>query len=328
MSRALTLPTAVQGLLDRGAHLIVNVSGGKDSDCMLKLLWQASQRHRWTGDFRVVTCDLGRNEWDFSLPHIRQFVRETTRQAATILHRPQGDLLEQWWTRYRTLQAEGRADQVPPWSSAAARFCTKAQKEQQVNKFIIQQYPSDAIIISCIGLRADESPARRNKADFQAYERSPTAPTKNRLVYRWLPIHQFSLDDVWRTLGWSLERLQALQADVQATVQPGDRDGLLALLAHHRFPANPVYALGNDRCSCQLCVLANQNDIVNGIIWNPEHYRDVVDLEIESGFSFQPKHFLGSLRPDLLHPDQRQSIETLQEMRRSHQSQPKQLALF
>lgn len=306
MVRRLQIPQTIRELLEQGAHVLVNVSGGKDSDAMLKLLWDTYTEHGWHGDFRVVTCDLQRNEWTFSLPHIQKFVSETTGKQVEVIRREQGDLVDQWWTRYRTLQKEGRADRVPPWSSAKARFCTKAQKEAQVNKFIIKHYPQDAVILSCIGIRADESPARKHKQVVQAYTQSPTAPTKNRHVYRWLPIHEFSLSDVWSTLGWTLERLEALRSEVKANIQPGDHEDLYALLRNWNYHANPVYALGNDRCSCRLCVLANKNDLLNGILWNPDHYRDLVELELTSGFSFQQGRWLAEMQPDLLSDEQHQ----------------------
>lgn len=312
--RALHIPQTIRMLLEQGAHLLINVSGGKDSDTMLKLLWEAYVEHNWQGDFRVVTCDLQRNEWPFSLPHIHRFVSDTTGKQVEVIHREQGDLLDQWWTRYRTLQDEGRSERVPPWSSAAARFCTKAQKESQVNKFIVKHYPRDSVILSCIGIRSDESPARKNKQVVQAYTKSPTAPTKNRHVYRWLPIHEFSLSDVWSTLGWTLERLEALRAEVKATVQPGDVKKLQVVLDRWGYTANPVYALGNDRCSCRMCVLANQNDLLNGILWNPDHYRDLVELELTSGFSFQQGRFLADIRPELLTEDQRERRARLRQI--------------
>ncbi len=110
--RALHIPQTIRKLLEQGAHLLINVSGGKDSDTMLKLLWEAYVEHNWQGDFRVVTCDLQRNEWPFSLPHIHRFVSDTTGKQVEVIHREQGDLLDQWWTRYRTLQDEGRAERV------------------------------------------------------------------------------------------------------------------------------------------------------------------------------------------------------------------------
>lgn len=55
-----------------------------------------------------------------------------------------------------------------------------------------------------------------------------------------------------------------------------------------------------------MCVLANQNDLLNGILWNPDHYRDLVELELTSGFSFQQGRFLADIRPELLTEDQRE----------------------
>jgi tRNA(Ile)-lysidine synthase TilS/MesJ len=42
MACHLQIPHTIRDLLEQGAHVLVNVSGGKDSDAMLKLLWDAS----------------------------------------------------------------------------------------------------------------------------------------------------------------------------------------------------------------------------------------------------------------------------------------------
>jgi hypothetical protein len=46
--------------------------------------------------------------------------------------------------------------------------------------------------------------------------------------------------------------------------------------------------------------------LLNGILWNPDHYRDLVELELTSGFSFQQGRWLAEMQPDLLSDAQRQ----------------------
>lgn len=53
------------------------------------------------------------------------------------------------------------------------------------------------------------------------------------------------------------------------------------------WPAHPAYAMGNERLSCALCVLASRSDIENGARHNPELLQALVDMEMESGFSFR-----------------------------------------
>jgi len=57
--------------------------------------------------------------------------------------------------------------------------------------------------------------------------------------------------------------------------------------------------------SCSLCILASKSDLLNGIDYHPEYYRQLVDLELASGFSFRPGLWLADLRPDLLSDDLR-----------------------
>lgn len=329
------LPPEARQLLEGGAHLVVNVSGGADSDAMLFALWTAYQQHRqqWPGGFWVIHAHLGRNEWQFTLPHIHDYVTSLTGRPPIIVQRQKGDLLDRWWQRYHTLQAQGRT--VPPWSSAAARFCTGEMKTQIIHHWIRQQFPHNATVISAIGIRAGESPGRARKSVF-APEPKASAPTKQRNVYRWLPIHHFTLSDVWGTLGWTLEQLAALRTVVRETVQPGDVAGLLALLKQHGYRLHPAYALSNARVSCSACVLASRGDLLNGIAWQPDHFRDLVELELTSGFSFQPGQWLADLRPDLLTPQQHQRLQAVKQKRaaaalaqpdtRDHL--PRQLSLF
>jgi hypothetical protein len=63
---------------------------------------------------------------------------------------------------------------------------------------------------------------------------------------------------------------------------------------------HPAYALGNERLSCSICILASKNDLLNGIEFHPDYYRQLVQLELDSGFSFRHGLWQASLRPDLL----------------------------
>src|SRR5689334_13827174 len=62
---------------------------------------------------------------------------------------------------------------------------------------------------------------------------------------------------------------------------------------------------------CSLCVLASKNDLLNGAQHHPQHYRDLVDLEIASGYSFRQGIWLADLRPDLLTEEQREKMNGL-----------------
>ena len=190
------------------------------------------------------------------MPHIQRYVTELTGQPPVIVSRKKGDLLDRWWQRYHTLQAEGR--DVPPWSSSAARYCSGEMKSAIIASEIRRRFPRDATVISVLGIRSDESVSRSRKPVFSV-EKKATAPTKNRHVYRWLPIHDFTLADVWGTLGWTLERLEVLRRAVRERVQAGDTATLTAVLEEYAYRFHPAYALNNTRVSCSACVLANRS---------------------------------------------------------------------
>jgi hypothetical protein len=84
--------------------------------------------------------------------------------------------------------------------------------------------------------------------------------------------------------------------------------------------------------SCSICILASKNDLLVGIEHNPDYYRDLVDLEIERGWSFQKGRYLAELRPYLLTPQQRQAFALMREKPRpvamSKPALPTQLQLL
>lgn len=317
--------------------ILVNTSGGKDSDATLTEVWAWIHRHNIPPDsLYVISADLKRNEWPFALPHINQFTRDLTGKEPIIVSRPQGDVLQMWEDRYHKLQDEGRTT-VAPFSSSSARYCTSGAKRAQIQKAIIKLFPRDYVVINALGIRADESAARRKKKTLTCLTRSPTAPTLNRHVYNWLPIHSWSLADVWHSLGWSLDELRLLQKDVRNRVTPGDYDALATVCAEWGYRWNPAYALGNTRQSCSLCVMASRHDLRNGIQWNPDHFRDIADLERRSGFSFQANQWLSDLGQDYLTDDELAALQQAKKKnlalrqenkRQKHPDAPVQLSLL
>ena len=275
--------------------ILINTSGGKDSDAMLKAVWNWAARYHIAPDrIYVIHAHLGRNEWKFSLEHVTEYARKITGKDPIIVERPQGDVLQMWEDRYNRLQEQGRTT-TPHWSSSAHRYCSSGAKRAQVNKAIIRLFPRDWTVINCIGLRAGESAGRKRATVLKYHKTSPTAPTLNRHVYTWLPIHKWTLAEVWQSLGWTLERLRALQAAVRDNVTPGDWTRLREICDEWGYEYGLSYPIGNTRLSCRICVMANKTDLENGIAWNPDHFRDIAELERRTGFSFKTDLWLSDL---------------------------------
>lgn len=279
------LPSEIEHALDNGTDLAVSISGGKDSDAMAVLLVRMHKERGWTGEIELVHADLGRGEWSYTPAHVEKLA-EHLGLPLSIVSRPQGDFVARIWQRH-----ESRPD-APPFPSAAARYCTAELKTGQVDKWL-REFTPEGVVVCALGIRAQESPARAKKSPVQ--ERGKIT-TRKRTGWTWLPLFDFSEEDVWEALGTSRAELEAIRADVRQAQQ----DGLDPLDAMATWPAHPAYAFGNERLSCAICVLATENDIRNGIDDNPELYRELCRIEGASGFTFRQNMRLSDLRPDLL----------------------------
>lgn len=289
------VPTEIHQLLTGGAHLIVSVSGGKDSDCQAIELARLRATHGWPGRLIFMHADVGRMEWRQSLPHCRRQAEHLGAEFVVVEH-ARYDLLGGIHNRLQT-----RAD-APPFPSSAARYCTAGWKRDPMSKWMRNHIPDGEIAVCAIGLRREESPARAKKPYF-AERTGASAPSKRRRVVDWYPILDYSQADVWRVLGYTLAELADIRARVQQFRANGHTtDETLRFVETLRFTAHPAYALGNDRVSCTLCVLANRNDLANGAEFNPEIAGALAALERASGYTFTQKIAMARLIEQLPPP--------------------------
>jgi DNA sulfur modification protein DndC len=289
-------------ILGKADALMASISGGKDSDVMLMALHEFRLEQGWNIPIVAIHCDVGRMEWRETLQHCEKLAEKYADEFHVLRH--ELDLVDGIKRRMAT-----RPD-APPFPSSAARYCTAGWKREVCDKYIRQRWQQDATVIVATGLRDEESRARAAKPD--CWERGSSAPTLRRTVFDWLPIRHWTLADVWTQLGYTLPELRQAQSDYHKA-DDTDRSRM-----EKQFGAHVAYLRGNERLSCALCVLGSQNDLRNGAEWNRDLYRELVQIEIDSGFSFQNKKPLSAMRPDLLTPDQLAALA----------KQTKQLKLF
>lgn len=275
-STRVAYPEEVDHLLRNcGAALAVSISGGKDSQVMLREMVTIRQMLDLDvddngGKFFAVHADLGRMEWKESLSECQRHCKRTNgiNTPLVVVRRPQGDLLQQMQDRMKKLEGTGK----PFWPSSAARYCTSDQKRGQIDK-VLRKYE---IVISAEGIRAEESPAR-SKLPVIGIRKQITAErlremTVEQAIKERQPGERLAV--TWRPiLYW--------QAQYHVWVQLGGKD-----LAH------PAYRFGNDRVSCAFCVMASANDLSVGARHNPELFETLCKMEDESGCSFQNKRWL------------------------------------
>jgi 3'-phosphoadenosine 5'-phosphosulfate sulfotransferase (PAPS reductase)/FAD synthetase len=200
---------------------------------------------------------------------------------------------------------DGEREGAPFWPSSESRYCTAHQKENQIDK-VTRRF---RLVVSAMGMRAQESAARAKKTPFkldatltakalreltpeEAFTRWNPAG-KDRLAFDWMPVFDWAVEEVWAEIGTNAEELELRRRAYAAGHHADALDG---------WPAHPAYVYGNNRVSCALCVLADANDLRVGAMHNPELYRLYVSWERETGFTFQHKRALGSVAPELLGP--------------------------
>lgn len=276
------IPDTIKKALDMGAKLAISISGGKDSQAMLNLLVHS---------FGLADCafaihaDLGRAEWKQTPAHVERTAQDAG-VALVVVRREKGDLLDRFQERRAKLEGTGK----PFWASAAARYCTSDLKRNPIDKFL----RSFELVISCEGIRADESPARARKAPVEVRrtitgkyyrEMSPAEavaaynPNWNtRLALTWRPLLDATTSDVWKLCGTTMEDVEARKALYAANFKAEALAG---------WTAHPAYIFGNERLSCALCVLGSKGDLVRGAQHNPELFLNLLEMERESGCSFR-----------------------------------------
>jgi 3'-phosphoadenosine 5'-phosphosulfate sulfotransferase (PAPS reductase)/FAD synthetase len=235
--------------------IVVSSSAGKDSQAMLDYVVElagAELRDRVV----VVHADLGRSEWKGT----HELAAE---QAAhyglrfEVVRRAENDLLAQ-------VEARGM------WPSSKQRYCTSDHKRGPILTVLTKLAAETraktgraAKLLQCIGLRAQESSARAKLAPFELNTR---ASNTRKTVHDWLPIHTWSVDQVWARIKASGVR-------------------------HHY-----AYDLGMPRLSCVFCIFAPEAALLIAGKHNPELLEEYVGVEQRTGHTFKANLSLAAIK--------------------------------
>ena len=243
---AQTTRDRVRAAVDDGARFYVSHSGGKDSQACYAIVREVVPDEQ----IAVVHADMGRHEWTGIEEHIRANI-------AHPLHVVRASKTFSEMVRHR---AKTRPD-VPSFPSASQRQCTSDLKRGPIYKFIRGHMNEHKTVlgINCIGLRAEESPSRRSRQDWQI---NRTLSNRKRTVYDWLPVQRL------------------LRAEVFERIRKAGQEPFHA------------YAEGNDRVSCVFCIFGCPADVANGRRARPELYEEYTSLEQETGWTMFPTQSL------------------------------------
>src|SRR5687767_11128644 len=227
--------------------IVVNSSGGKESQCMLDYIVEMARVANILDRVVVVHADLGRVEWEGA----KELAEEHAKHYDLRFEwekRPQGDLLQQ--VRERGM-----------WPSSKCRYCTSDHKRGQVKKILTRLVrekwnPSKrepVRILNCLGLRAQESPKRAKDPHFKIEDHN----NGRREIHTWLPIQQWKLEEV-------------LERNKRAGTQ-----------------SHWVYAKGMPRLSCSFCVFAPKPALMLAAQLRPALFQEYLQVEREIGHTFK-----------------------------------------
>lgn len=264
----ITIPNEIKEEAANGAVLAISVSGGKDSQALLKSVMDWYRAEKLTNKIFVIHADLGRVEWEQTPEFVEKICKDLGVELVVVRRERDGkvvDLLDRWIERKEQLKGTGK----PFWSSAKARYCTSDLKAEPINRYL-RQFDN---VISIEGIRWEESKARSEKLRWKV--RTEIA-TKTRKAFTWNAIIDYSLNDVWNTYNQSVATLREAQTYYRLTNK-----------VPQWWNFHPAYAMGNQRLSCAICILANKNDVLNGIKHNPKIADEMEKLELETGFTFK-----------------------------------------
>lgn len=244
-----------------GYHWIaLNSSGGKDSQAMLDYVVEQCDKARVSRNrLMVVHADLGRVEW----PGTRELAEEQARHYGltfVAVRREQGDLLDHIVQRGR-------------FPSPTVRYCTSNHKRGPIMRIFTQltdrsrqQGVSVCRILNCLGMRAEESPARARHPPFAPNE---MASNGLRWVDDWLPLHAWTVKQVWQRIRASGVR-------------------------HH-----PAYDLGMPRLSCCFCIFSPRAALLLAGKHNPELLAQYVAVEKQINHKFRKELPLAEIQDAL-----------------------------
>jgi 3'-phosphoadenosine 5'-phosphosulfate sulfotransferase (PAPS reductase)/FAD synthetase len=231
-------------MIDGGALFVLNDSGGKDSQAMrlaLRDIVPAEQKV-------VIHASLGDVEWPGALEHARAGAE---REGMPFMVATAVKTFFQMVEHRFTVRPGPNS---PCWPSAANRQCTSDLKRGPIEREIRRLLAARGLsrVVTCMGIRAQESPKR---AKIQPLRRSERNSVAGRDWWEWLPIHDMSRNEVFASIKAAGE-------------QP-----------------HWAYAAGNERLSCMFCIMGSRNDLANAARHNPQLFARYVEVEERTGYT-------------------------------------------
>ncbi len=260
---------------------VLGYSGGKDSTCILQLVWNAIAAlppEKRTKKIDVITTDtLVEN------PIVAAWVRNSHKQiikAAEEQNMPiKPHLLHPEYTETFWVGLIGKG--YPPPKSKF-RWCTESLKIKPSNRFIRNVIRSHGETILILGIRKAESTKRAKRMEKWEIKRlrnrlSPNMNLPNSLVYS--PIEDWRTDEVWLYLMQWENPWGYSNKDLFAMYRGASADNECPLVVDNTTPT-----CGNSRFGCWVCTLVNKDKSLTAMIQNDEEkewLQPILDIRAE-----------------------------------------------
>ena len=227
-------------------------SGGKDSQALgIFAAANLPKEHTiW------VHADLGEIEWQGTKDHVEQLAKDAGAPLILAYPRFRDGRAKDFFDMVRDNHA--KRPTVNPWPTKDVRQCTSDLKRDPMNREI-RRYANKhgyTTVVILDGVRAEESDDRAAMSPWQVNERETNS---KRAVYDWKPLH-----------AWTKEQVIASVKDAGQEL-------------------HWAYATGNERLSCQFCILGCKSDLQNAYRHNPALAAKYTALEQEVGFTMYGK---------------------------------------
>ncbi|WP_043736002.1 phosphoadenosine phosphosulfate reductase family protein [Nocardia asiatica] len=270
--------------------IIFNGSAGKDSQAALEITMRAARAAGVADRVYYVHADLGEMEWS-GVPQLAKEHADYYRIPFITARATGLDLL-------------GRIAKRRMFPDAGNRYCTSDMKRgpiRTVHTAVAREMRkrfgvAQAQLLNVMGMRAQESPARRRLVPF-SHDGSANCPCVScrhkvaaaapyiarkqpvpdhlkvgygssntvRNVDTWLPVHHLVTDQVWELIA-------------EAGTRP-----------------HPAYSWGLPRLSCSFCVLASKSALILSAQLRPDLAARIARLETQIGHRFQHKRSMADI---------------------------------
>jgi len=238
----LNIPADIQEKINANALVVLNHSGGKDSQAMTILVERAvAAGHINAEQILVVHAELPGVDWDGIPEHIVSTVDAAWSIKYCRATKTFFDMVNR--------RAISRPD-APAWPSPKYRQCTSDLKRGPIAKLVRHHLKANpqhnGLVVHLMGLRAEESSARAKAKVTKLNARESVA---GRQVFEWLPIHDMTEVEVFALIAVSGQR------------------------------PHEAYAAGMSRLSCCFCIMSSKRDLQTAAKLRPDLLEQYSEIE-------------------------------------------------